>query len=147
MSEKNTVPNGDSKVSGHCLCGDIQFQYTGKVNWTAHCHCSDCRRQCGSVVATFISVRKSEFHFSKGTTKTFESSVGVKRSFCGNCGTPMTYEAIAFPKDVHVHLGTLIKPEKFPAQIHVFESEKLSWLKIDDQTRRFDTLPKAPTKI
>ena len=128
-------------IRGHCSCREIQYDFTGDIIWVGHCHCADCRRQCGSAVATFVSFSPKDFKFSKGTPRKFKSSPGVSRTFCGNCGTPISYQAQTLPDEIHLHIGTLSDPEDFPAQSHVFSGEKLSWFEINDEIIRFDTLP------
>ncbi len=39
-------------LKGACLCGQIQYEYTGELGPIAMCHCSQCRRAQGSAYAT-----------------------------------------------------------------------------------------------
>ena len=82
-----------NKVAGRCLCGSVVFQYAGTPNWTLHCHCQSCRRATSSPMTTWISVPRSAFSFTKGSPRYFSSSQGVRRGFCDNCGSPLTYES------------------------------------------------------
>ena len=71
----------------------------------------------------------------------YESSPGVKRSFCDQCGTPMAFHGQKFPEEVHLSPRTLGNPGDYPAQFQVFCATKLPWLSIDDHTQKFETLP------
>jgi hypothetical protein len=126
---------------GHCLCGATQFEVKGTPAWVGHCHCSSCRRATASSIATFVCFKKDGFKVTAGEMTQFESSAGVYRSFCPKCGTPMTYEADALGEEIHIQLGSLDKPEDFPAIVEVYCAEKLPWLQIDVAGPSFESLP------
>jgi len=130
-----------SHIEGHCLCGAVEFLITREPVWCGHCHCEDCRRCVGSAVATFIGCDKTFFSLIKGELKTFESSPGVTRSFCANCGTPVAYESEKLPGEIHILLGALSHPEAYTPQLEVFCKEKLPWLDLRVDGPAFDTLP------
>ena len=48
-------------------------------------------------MATWISVPKASFRFTAGAPQYYESSKGVRRGFCGTCGSPLTYENVKLP--------------------------------------------------
>lgn len=123
-------------VEGRCLCGDVQFRVEGEPAWVAHCHCESCRRNTGCAVATFVGLRPDQVSYTAGERQFFASSVGVRRGFCGRCGTPLTYEADKYPDETHLYLSTLNEPEKFVAQSHVFYSERIEWFEIADDLPR-----------
>jgi hypothetical protein len=134
---------GAGKVEGRCLCGSIVFQYEGTPHWTVHCHCESCRRSTSSPVTTFISVPRSSFSFTKGAPRYFTSSPGVRRSFCGNCGSPLTYENERLPDEVHVYAAALSKPVDVSPSRHVFVSEQLTWFEVADQLPRYATTSRS----
>lgn len=119
-------------TTGHCLCGDITYTFDGKPLWIAHCHCESCRRQTSSVLATFVGVAASGFRYAQGTPARFDSSPGVRRSFCRRCGAPMSFESSKFPGEVHLYIGTLDDPSAFMPTAHVHVAEKLPWLELND---------------
>jgi hypothetical protein len=43
--------------------------------------------------------------------KVYESSLGIRRSFCGDCGTPLSYEAERLPSEVYDMVGVLDKTQ------------------------------------
>lgn len=122
---------------GRCLCGAIRFHVIGDPIWVGHCHCDSCRRNTGSAVATFIGVQAGQVSYTQGERQFYESSVGVRRGFCGKCGTPLTYEAERFPGEVHLYLCTLNEPEKFLPEFHVFYSERVPWFEVVDDLPRY----------
>lgn len=126
-----------SKVAGRCLCGSVAFQYVGTPNWTLHCHCESCRRATSSPMTTWISVPRSAFSFTKGSPRYFSSSQGVKRGFCENCGSPLTYESERVADEVHLYAASLLDATKVSPKRHVFVAEQLPWFEVFDDLPRF----------
>jgi len=122
---------------GQCLCGEITYQATGLPKWVAHCHCQSCRRNTGSVVATFVGFAVSNVEFVSGSRQFFNSSAGVQRGFCGRCGTPVSYESERYTDEIHLYLCTLDEPDKFPATAHVYSSEQVAWFECHDALPRY----------
>lgn len=131
----------NSILKGHCLCKTVRYAVDGAPAWCAHCHCADCRRHTGSVVATFVGVEKAQFTLTAGEFGRIESSPGVYRSFCATCGTPMAYESDKLPGEIHLYLGTLEHPEQMCPTLEVFCRERLPWLKLTVDGSSFDGLP------
>ena len=134
------MSNSDNTEPGRCLCGTVRFEAAGAPLWVAHCHCPSCRRTTGAAVATFVGVAREQFNYSAGAPRIFNSSPGVRRSFCGDCGTPLTYEADNHPGEVQVHISTFDGPEAVPPQLHVYFADAIPWLHLDDHLPRHDAL-------
>ena len=135
--------SGEGAIRGGCRCGAVRYRADGGPLWASHCHCADCRRSSGAPVSTFVGVRSGAFRFVSGTPGTHESSPGVARKFCRDCGTPLTYEASVYPGEVHVMAGSLDAPEEIAPRRHVFVRERLPWFEIGDALPRHDTLPRG----
>ena len=106
-------------LTGRCLCGTITFAITGPPLQIVHCHCESCRRTTSSPATTFLIVQRVEFKHSQGTPKSYESSPGVRRSFCERCGSPLTYETDRRPDHIDVYLCSLCNPAAIVPQAHV----------------------------
>ena len=122
---------------GRCLCGAVEFVAEGDAKWVAHCHCESCRRHTASPVATFVGFPRERFRYIKGEPKVHESSPERWRSFCGNCGSPLTYYANWDPRGIHVYLGVLDEPDRFPAQFQVHCAERICWFDVADGLKRY----------
>jgi hypothetical protein len=122
--------------TGRCLCGNIRFEAKGRRLWVAHCHCESCRRSTGAPVTTFVGFNKDQLTYTHGERKFYESSPGVRRGFCADCGTPMTYEADRSPDEVHLYISTLDEPGAFQPQLHVFHAERIPWVELNDDLPR-----------
>jgi hypothetical protein len=66
----------------------------------------------------------------------YASSVGVIRTFCDVCGTPLTFEGDKFPGELHIMAGTLDDPASVKPTRHVWTSEALPWGLPDDGLER-----------
>jgi len=120
-------------TTGHCLCGRVKYRATGQPNWRCYCHCESCRRATGSPVTAFASFPLAHFAFA-GEPARYQSSPGVTRTFCSHCGTPLTYEATDMPGEIHILVATADLPqaEHLAPERHVFENERISWVKFED---------------
>ncbi len=118
--------------TGHCLCGEVSYELTGPETWACHCHCADCRRQTASPMTTFLGIPLERFNWTGKSPKTFNSSPGVTRSFCENCGTPMAFQADRYKGEIHLYAATLRAPEGFKPTFHVHYAKHLPWIKLAD---------------
>jgi GNAT superfamily N-acetyltransferase len=105
----------------------VRFAFDGAPLWQSHCHCESCRRATASGFTSFLSVPKACVTWT-GTPRTYRSSPGVVRRFCGTCGTQMSYETVARPDDVDLYAATLDDPTGFHPQDHDHWAEHLPWI-------------------
>ena len=72
--------------------------------------------------------------FSFGDTKParYKSSPKVSRTFCGSCGTSLTYQHEDRADEVDVTIPTLDDPEQLEPECHIWVSDKLPWLRLED---------------
>lgn len=124
---------------GHCLCGAVRFAFDPKaVVSRSLCHCESCRRATGAPVTAWITVRDTGWRWSVGQPEFRASSPGVRRGFCGACGSPLSYATDEHPGHTDLLAGALVDPSTYRPQKHVHWNERLPWLQIEDD------LPKHP---
>ncbi len=133
-------------VKGHCLCRRIKFEYRCEPNWIVHCHCESCRRAASAPVVTWISVPMASFQFTKGSPRNYRSSPHAKRSFCGDCGSPLAYENDHLPDEIHLYATSLADPSNLVVSRHVFAEEQLDWFEIHDDLPRYATIGQGGQK-
>ncbi|MGH6913970.1 MAG: GFA family protein [Geminicoccales bacterium] len=126
-----------STITGRCFCQAVQFAYEGEPKWTLHCHCEDCRRAVSAPMATWISVPKGRFRFTAGEPKYYESSKGVRRGFCGRCGSPLTYESEEHAGEIHVLAVALSDQSNVKPSAHIAVKEQLPWFETADELPRY----------
>ena len=127
-----------SKTTGHCYCGAVQFEVSGAPIWVSHCHCQSCRRHTASVMATFAGYHLAQLTYTADLPASYSSGDGVKRSFCGQCGSPISYQSDRWPDQVHLYLGIFDDPHEMHPEAHVKCEEKIAWLNLDDDLPRYD---------
>ncbi len=125
-------------VTGRCLCKDVSFLVDGPMRWQVYCHCESCRRNCSAPVTAFFGADRGDFRWTGVQPASYASSPGVKRLFCGRCGTPMAFDAESDTRNIHLYAASLDAPAQYQATAHVFHAERLAWLEISDD------LPKHP---
>ena len=77
--------------------------------------------------------------FTTGSPRYFQSSPRARRSFCPDCGSPLTYEHESLPDEVHLYAASLENPNQVAPSRHVFVEEQLDWLEIHDELPRYAT--------
>ena len=124
-------------TTGHCLCGAVQFSYDAEPKWTLNCHCESCRRAISAPMATWLSIPRAALRFIAALPEYYASSSGVRRGFCGKCGSPLTYENEQIPDEVHIFAGALADCAAVQPQAHVFVAEQLPWFDTADKLPRY----------
>ena len=124
---------------GSCLCGAVKYEVRGTLGAAIYCHCSLCRKATGTAFATNAPVAAGDFVISEGesTLTSFDSSPGVHRFFCSNCGSPLFSRRDSMPQVVRLRLGTLDTPLPAPPTAHYFVASKADWYEIHDDLPQF----------
>jgi len=117
---------------GGCFCGAVRYRVAGPIESVTHCHCQSCRRSAGAAFVTWFTVERGRVSWTKGEARQHNSSPGVVRAFCGDCGTELAYSSEQAPKTIDLTIGSLDCAAEHPAQKHIWVSNKLDWLDIDD---------------
>ena len=79
--------------TGGCQCGAIRFRIEGELKGASICHCRMCQKAMGGFIGPFASPKDpAALTWTRGARKRFQSSNQVARGFCGDCGTPLTFE-------------------------------------------------------
>ena len=80
-----------SAVSGSCLCGSVTFEIAPPYRWFAHCHCSLCRKQHGTLFGTGLGVVGERFQWHTGEDRIvhYRATPAFERAFCARCGSAL----------------------------------------------------------
>jgi hypothetical protein len=119
-------------LNGGCFCGAIRYEASGEIFHKTICHCGDCRRTSGAPNVGWFSLRVSGYRLLKGAPLRFHSSRHVTRTFCGNCGTQLSYEHEDMPGDIDITIGSLDAPDDVAPDDHTFTAYRLAWDKSAD---------------
>ena len=117
------------KFEGGCMCGSVRYEAIGDPVGVIYCHCESCRRHTGAPVSTLAGFKRDDVRFTKGERKRYVSSEGVERSFCGDCGTTLTWEGDGEELGllIEIHMGTLDDPSALTPTCHVHHDERIPW--------------------
>ncbi len=130
------------RYSGGCQCGAVRFHVEGALGDASVCHCRMCQKAAGNFYLPLVSVGKAKLEWTRGKPKKFQSSNQVWRGFCGECGTPLTFEA---PDGVALAIAAFDQPEEIAPVIQWGTEAKLPYVdKISDLPGR-DTIADLPS--
>ena len=122
---------------GRGLCGAVSYQYEGPENWVAHCHCESCRRNTSSPFTTFVGVPRTAYRFTGIEPAVYNSSPGVRRLFCPECGSPVAFDADHYPDEIHFYLAALEDASGLEPEQHGFAGEKVPWVTLGDDLPKY----------
>lgn len=105
--------------SGGCQCGRVRYRAESLGRATI-CHCRMCQKALGSFFGPFVTARG--LVWTRGAPRYFSSSNKVRRGFCGDCGTPLTYE---WGGDPEITIGSLDDPTRAAPVLQVNPAERL----------------------
>jgi len=120
-----------TKLTGGCLCGAVRYQ-VGAPTATVACHCVNCIVPADSVELT----GQVTTYLDRG-----DSGNGVRRLFCGACGSPILSELEASPNIVALKAGTLDEPARVEPTIEVFCDSAVPWARLASCRTSFGRAP------
>lgn len=127
---------------GACLCNKVEFEITGELGSTAHCHCSQCRKAHGSAFGSYANIKKDQLRWVKGLpmVKYFPSSENVLRGFCQNCGSNLLWISKTHQEAISMLLGSIELDESQHVTVdrHIFVGSKANWFEIGDSIPQSD---------
>ncbi len=133
-------------VTGGCLCGAVEFEFTGEPEFMRNCHCSRCRRAKGAVHATNLFVAPEKLSFTKGSEHLVRFDLpGAKafgHSFCDTCGSSLPRQAAGAPF-VNVPAGSLDSDPGVRPECHFFYGSKVDWYTPEDELPKHDEMGSA----
>lgn len=130
-------------LRGSCLCGSVRYEIRGPVSRVTHCHCSMCRKAHGAAFATYGRVERSDFVLVSGVNAiaSYQSSPGVIRTFCKQCGSTLQFISEKRPGTLSVALGTLDDDPKVETSLHIFVGSMAPWFHITDEMPQYPERP------
>jgi len=131
-------------IEGGCFCGAIRYAAGGECSNSMVCHCRTCRRVAAAPVVAWVSFSSKEFRFTKGRPRELRSTPAVLRTFCGDCGTPLTYRHDKQPGTLDITTASLDEPERFPPTHHSWLAHDLRWVKFGDGLPAFQEFRPQP---
>ncbi len=122
--------------AGGCLCGQVRWSARAEPINVRQCHCRNCQQATGAPFYARALFMDAHMEWEGRTTR-WASSDRLHRMSCARCGTPV----FADPQDgpwISVALATMDNPNALRPGSHIWVSEKLDWVKIDDGLPQFE---------
>lgn len=87
-----------------------------------------CQKQFAAPFGAFGSWPVDQLTWTRGARKTFRSSDAIARGFCGDCGTPLTFEPVTGGGSIALALCAFDDPTIFPPLRQLAMESRLGWL-------------------
>src|SRR5262245_40714721 len=113
----------DALLTGGCQCGKIRFSIAGPLGRASICHCRMCQKAFGNVFAPLVTAKG--LAWTRGAPAYFRSSNKVRRGFCADCGTPLSYEPDGLSPEVAI--CALDDPSRVPPTIQIGLESRVPW--------------------
>ncbi len=111
-----------TRLTGGCQCGAVRFR-AGRLGRPSICHCRMCQKAFGAFFGPLVTGH--EVVWTRGSPKRFRSSNKISRGFCGDCGTPLTYE---YEGGIELAIGAFDDPTVAAPVIQANPTDKLPFV-------------------
>jgi hypothetical protein len=126
-----------NQLTGSCHCGKIQYITDGKPFDGDYCHCRDCQKITGSPISAWMDFKSEQVTWTKGKPKTYHSSKFIRRGFCENCGSTLTYSHINHREYTTLAITSSDNPNLVQPTYHIYTSSQVDWLCVNDKLPRY----------
>jgi hypothetical protein len=132
------LPEREDVSAGLCAIASKESRRASGI-----CHCETCRRIASATSLPFVVFRADQFAITRGRPVDFRSSRPVTRSFCGTCGSPLTYRNPERGDRIDIMTCSLDDAPALPPAFDVWVSDKLEWERVSDGLPIYLTTRKA----
>ena len=124
-------------LTGHCLCGAVQYELHAKPESLTVCHCGMCRRWHGALGA-YANGKAADYRiWGVEQIRWFASSDDAERGFCGRCGSKLFWREAGGQGGMDVTAGTLDHPTGLSTTAHIWVAHKGDYYRIEDEAPQF----------
>ena len=121
---------------GSCLCGDIRYAVSGTLREIVVCHCGQCRKQMGMMMAT--DAKRSEIVIANEDKLVwYRASDFAARGSCPRCGTTLFWLRDG-AETISIAAGTLDEDGGVKVERHIFVADKGDRYEIGDGLPQYD---------
>ena len=117
--------------TGGCLCSAVRFTTRGPVRGIIYCHCVQCRRQSGHIMAATAVADRRIVIEGRDNLTWFAASPQAKRGFCRTCGSLLFWKGEGLDR-ISVTAGAFDEPTGLTASHHIYAGEKGDYYEITD---------------
>jgi hypothetical protein len=117
--------------TGGCLCGAVRYEVRGPLRAVVMCHCTQCRRMTGHVMAATAARHRDFRLLSEQGLRWYSSSEEARRGFCALCGSTLFWQGAA--RDyLSIAAGSLDDSSGLRIACHIFTADKGDYYEIVD---------------
>lgn len=120
--------------TGGCLCGAVRYRSGEAPKYASYCHCGMCRKISGAPFTGFVEFPQPALEWTRKAPRQYQSSNGVIRGFCGDCGSSLTFEADGV---VFMSQGSLDAPGQVAFNCHTYTESRLPGMELSDGLPQF----------
>jgi hypothetical protein len=85
-----------------------------------------------------VAFEADKVRFTQRDRNIYNSSPGVGRGFCEQCGTPLTWEGNYRGRVIiEFHISTLDDPDAYVPEWHWYHEERIAWFDVADRLPRY----------
>lgn len=107
--------------TGSCLCGGVRYELHGEMRDVVVCHCLQCRKTSGHLVAATRVHQDRLVLKNEETLSWYASSDTAKRGFCNRCGSGLFWQQNDVPF-VSIMAGTIDGATGLKIDRHIFKN-------------------------
>lgn len=114
-----------------CSCGQLRLACEGEPVRVSVCHCLDCQKRTGSVLAVQARFPESAVAVEGDSAtwrRTGDSGGTATFHFCPTCGSVVYWRADAIAGFVTVAVGAFADPAFPPPHVAVYEDRQHPWV-------------------
>jgi hypothetical protein len=140
MIRASKTESGVMTREGGCLCGAVRFKAEGEPINVRLCHCRNCQKAMGSPFFARALFPQDAITV-QGETGRYPTSEHLDRVFCKRCGTRL-FAWRTNGTAAGIALATFDDRHAFAPTEHIWVSEKVAWVKLDDGLTQYQgTIP------
>lgn len=131
----------NTKLSGSCLCGAVEFTILGEIEEFYLCHCSRCQKATGTAHASNLATKRAQLIWDNGqaAVNTYRVPESLfTRNFCQQCGSGLP----AFEEDLLViPAGAINSDIEIKPTMHIYHADKANWEQGFDAIKSYNQMP------
>ena len=118
----------ESAMKGKCLCGQVEYEVTGKISNIYQCSCSICQKVTGTSKTSSLITGANDVRWIRGKDKisSYTKENGFRTDFCSNCGSPVPNK-MNIGDYMCIPAGSIEDVVDREIVAHIFTESKASW--------------------
>jgi hypothetical protein len=113
-------------MTGGCQCGAVRYALYVEPTAADLCHCRMCQKAMGNLFMAVAGVPLEEFAWTAGAPATYRSSSVAERTFCRDCGTPLSFRYLGRER-ISVTTGSLDEPARARPTVQNGIESRVPW--------------------